>query len=447
MKTVDKRWLVPFLVFLCSFWIMQAFNWQNQAHASVTANVAPDFEVDGSGSDVDTIAFWETENANDVLMFTTAKASQLVEVWQFPFVGNEQTPLTHGTFGASGTRVNGVVVDQESDLLYVSVADPQSTVSVFSIPDLLFASEFISGTVNLKSEPNIDLLSHSNGELWAYVSADQTLYIYNAETGAAISQFQPDEGLETVLADDLHQIIYVPDEKDQTGVYAYQPDGTPFLNNGTHQFGQTNFDADAEGIILYHCPPVGVDNGTGFIIVADQIGSQSDFEFFDRQTWAHLGTLTMMGVANTDGIASTQMVLPGYPMGIFAAINDDSTTVGVGWDKVFTAMGIACGNDPAVPTNLSIATAVNDAITLTWEPHNPNNCNHEIYHDTSPYFDINDPTAVLLNTTHTHSELVTMMLGDTETNNYFHIRAINCDASSTAFSDRVGEFDFVIVAP
>lgn len=307
-----------------------------------TGLVSPDFELNGSGSNVDSIAFWEAPSADDVLIFTTSKASQLVEVWQFPFVDNEQPPLTHSTFGSSGTQVNGIVIDQDSDLLYVSVSDPQSTVSIFSLPSLTFSGEIINGAFDLKSEPNIDLLNHSNGEIWAYVSADQDLYIYNAVTAAYIDQFQPEKGLETVLADDLYQIIYIPDENDQTGVYAYHPDGTPFLKNGTNHFGSGVFQADAEGIALYHCPPTGLDDGTGFIVISDQIGSQTEFEFFDRQSWAYLGNLVISGVSNTDGIASTQQALPGYPIGIFAAINSDVSTVGVGWDKVFTAMGIGC---------------------------------------------------------------------------------------------------------
>jgi hypothetical protein len=46
------------------------------------------------------------------------------------------------------------------------------------------------------------------------------------------------------------------------------------------------------------------------------------------------------GVSNTDGIGSFQNPLPDYPLGIFVAINDDSTTVGVSWETIFKAAGI-----------------------------------------------------------------------------------------------------------
>jgi hypothetical protein len=119
-------------------------------------------------------------------------------------------------------------------------------------------------------------------------------------------------------------------------VYVYTPDGTPFERNGTNVFGAAGiFDADEEGIALYTFPTSGIgDNGAGFIVVSDQRADQSDFEFFDRRTWQHLGTLRLDGVSNTDGIASTQRALPGYPLGVFAAINDDTTTAVVGWHEI-----------------------------------------------------------------------------------------------------------------
>ena len=84
----------------------------------------------------------------------------------------------------------------------------------------------------------------------------------------------------------------------------------------------------------------GKDTGEGLIIVADQRKPLTDFEVFDRKSWFHLGTFRIQGVSNTDGIASTQQVLPGYPHGIFAAVNNDSSVVGVRWDKIFKGAGL-----------------------------------------------------------------------------------------------------------
>jgi hypothetical protein len=139
----------------------------------------------------------------------------------------------------------------------------------------------------------------------------------------------------------FYQRLYIPDENDRSGVYVYHPDGKPYYQNGTNRFGEKKFRKDAEGIIIYTCTSDGLtDNGSGFIVVSDQIGTQTEFEFFDRESWRFLGTLKIKGVSNTDGIASHQKMLPDYPLGVFAAINDDNTTVGVGWDVIFSEMGM-----------------------------------------------------------------------------------------------------------
>jgi myo-inositol-hexaphosphate 3-phosphohydrolase len=307
-----------------------------------TVIVQPDFQVSGRGKNIDSIAFWEAPDARDTLIFVTAKNNQLVEVWKYPFVDNEESPLKHNSFGSS-SQVNGLVVDQENDLLYVSVSKPASTVSVFSVPQLKFKREFIEGSVDLKNEPNITLLKQADGKAWAYVSADNVVYIHDAYTGAKTGQFKPSKGLETLVADNFYQVIYIPDENGRTGVYAYHADGTRYKRNSTNKFGAEVFQSDAEGILLYSClSKKGSDNGNGFIIVADQKNDQTDFEFFNRQTWEHLGTVQINGVFGTDGIASTQRSLPEYPLGIFAAINNDTSTAGVGWDKIFDATGLSC---------------------------------------------------------------------------------------------------------
>ncbi len=307
-----------------------------------TITVDPDIEVNGAGQNIDTIEFWKAPDSTETLMFVTAKGNSLVEVWKYPFEGNEQTPITHSTFNSS--QVNGLAIDQETDLLYVAIGDPSSTVSVFSLPDLEFQMNFNKQGADYQSEPNLTILNLSNGDKNIYVSADFPVYIHDATTGDFFNEFTPEEGLETMAADDFYQRIYIPDENNRTGIYVYNPDGSPYTNNGSNQFGQGVFNADAEGIIIYKCPLNNpVDNGEGFIVVSDQRSSQSEFEFFDRITWEHLGTLKITGVSNTDGIASYPYPLPDYPLGIFAALDDDHAVAIVGWDKIFEEIFPATG--------------------------------------------------------------------------------------------------------
>ena len=296
--------------------------------------VDPDIELNGKGQNIDSIEFWKAPDSSQTLMFVTAKDNQLVEVWKYPFIGNEQTPLTHSTFNNS--QVNGIAIDQDINLLYISVSYPSSTISVFSLPDLTFVKNFNRNGADYKSEPNLTILKLSNGTKNIYVSMDYTVDIHNEETGEFLSTFTPEKGLETMAADGYYQRIYIPDENGRTGVYVYKPNGDIYTDNGSNDFGGEVFGADAEGIIVYTCPLNNpVDNGEGFIVVSDQRTDKSDFEFFDRVTWEHFGTLNITGVSNTDGIASYPYPLPDYPLGVFAALNNDSTIVLVGWDKIF----------------------------------------------------------------------------------------------------------------
>ena len=301
--------------------------------------ITPAFEVNGHGRNIDSIAFWEAPGPDNTLMFVTAKRNSLVEVWKYPFANNQQAVLRHNTFHNS--PVNGVVVDQETDLLYLSIGEPSSTISVFRLPELRFVVNFNKKGVELKSEPNLTLLDQGNGRKKIYVSADDIVYIHDGITGNYLGMFAPVKGLETMAADNFYQLLYIPDENDRTGVYVYGPDGSPFKKNGVFRFGEEDtFDKDGEGIIVYTHTKQGKDTGEGLIIVADQRRPQTDFEVFDRKSWLRLGGFRIKGVSNTDGIASTQRALPDYPLGVFAAVNDDTSVVCVGWDSILRAMGI-----------------------------------------------------------------------------------------------------------
>ena len=343
-QLLRAKYLSPIflLILLCiSFSLVEAQSMPDcQLPKFGIITVDPDVELNGVGQNIDSIEFWKAPDSTQTLMFVTAKNNHLVEVWKYPFIGNEQTQLTNSTF--SNSQVNGIAIDQDTDLLFISIGSPSSTISVFSLPDLTFVKNFNRNGADYKSEPNLTILNLSNGSKNIYVSMDYTVDIHNEETGEFISTFTPEKGLETMAADNYYQRIYIPDENNRTGVYVCNPDGSPYTENGSNNFGNDVFDADAEGILVYTCPLNNpVDSGKGFIVVSDQRSDKSDFEFFDRVTWEHLGTLNITGVSNTDGIASYPYSLPDYPLGVFAAQNDDATVVLVGWDKIFNKINKA----------------------------------------------------------------------------------------------------------
>lgn len=303
----------------------------------------PDLVLEGSGSTIDSLAFWEAPDAADSLLLVTAKGNQRVEVWQQPFQGRELPALQHPSFG-TGTQVNGIVVDQDLDQVYIAVSRPASTVSVFELPGLTFQRQLVRGEVDLRSEPNLALLALPDGTKRLYVSADDRVHAYDPDTGAAVGGFAPARSLETMLADDGDQVLYIPDEDRRGGIYAYRPDGSPFSRGGEVRFGGDGiFQSDAEGITRFTCRAAdGSDDGRGWLIVSDQKADASDFEFFDRRSWSHLGRLQLAGVRLTDGIASTQQPMPGHPAGLFAAVNADTNVALIGWDRILEATGLRC---------------------------------------------------------------------------------------------------------
>jgi hypothetical protein len=327
----------------------------------------PAFNLDGSGSDVDSIAFWEPDDPEQTLMVVTGKANDRLEVWKFPFVGGELAPVL---FPAN---VNGVAIDQDADLLYVS----DRVVTVLALPDFGQVGEFGRGII-AAGENNLDLLKRADGRTLVYVSDDHAVHRFDAATHDLLGSFAPPvTSIETLLADDFHQAIFVPEEQGSegaTGVFVYRPDGTPFQLDGSNRFGDGGeIDSDEEGILLFTFPSCGVgDDGTGFIVLSDQRADQTDFEVYDRQTWQHLGTLRLAGVSNTDGIASTQRPMPGFPRGLFAAIDDDTSTAGVGWDTVFAAIGLDLAPEaarispaqanPTLPGSLAFTVVFNEPV-------------------------------------------------------------------------------------
>lgn len=324
-------------------------------HRFGTVTVTAAFDVEGAGVNVDTIGFWQAPKASKSLMFVSSKDRSLVEVWRYPFssAASERAPLRHRCLRATaGSATNGVVVDQRSDLLYVA-SNFSRNVCVFSLPDLAHRRTIRSGaTYGL--EPNLALLPKRNGTQRLYVSDDSVVHIHHARTGRKLSQFRPARQLETMWGDRAQQVLYIPDEGGRSGVYAYRPDGTPYQRGGRGKLGSRKiFDADAEGILGYTCPTRRTGRpGAGLIVVSDQIDSASagnDFEVFNRRSWRHLGTIRLRlpsgagFVYNTDGIASVRQSSPRYRGGLFTAVQDDESVVGVPWSRILRTISERTG--------------------------------------------------------------------------------------------------------
>ncbi len=312
---------------------------ERQSKTKAPVMVKPDLLLYGAGENVDTIGVWETDRPEDTLIFVSAKENQTVEVWKFPFKDNEQAPMQRPEW--TNGPVNGIAIDQDNDLLYVAVGDEPASAFVYSLPGLEKKMQFVNKSRALFGEPNVGLLKRPDKSTLAYVTSDRQISIHEAATGEQLDLFDSPTDVETVYGDQHYQCVYVPDENDRSGVNVYTPELKPFEKNGTNHFGTGVFDSDAEGVWVYYMAGQGQpDDGRGYIIVSDQKESLTEFEFFDRQTWKHLGTLNIEGVGNTDGICSSQRPLPGYPLGFFAAIHDDQALAIVKWETVLVALGL-----------------------------------------------------------------------------------------------------------
>lgn len=310
------------------------------------AEVAPERRLEGSGVTVDSLAFWEAPAAEDTLLLATAKGNGRVEVWGWPFEGPERAALQDPHF--TGSSVNGIAVDAVLGRAYVSVARPSSSIVAFALPGLEPLGALVSGSIDLRSEPNLALLTLSDGSRRLYASADDHVYALDPADGSVLGSFATTHAIENLVADDLAQALYLPDETRRGGVFAYRPDGQPFERGGATRFGgDGTFEADAEGIAIYACRAEdGQDDGRGLIIVADQKSDATDFEVFDRRSWTHLGRLQVTGVRLTDGVAASSRPLPDQPAGLFAAVDNDAAVVLVGWERIARATGLHCAGPP-----------------------------------------------------------------------------------------------------
>jgi hypothetical protein len=297
-----------------------------------------EFNLNGEGTNVDSIAFWEAADPAQSLMFVTSKGNASIEVYRYPFQSQLTTILC-------GSASNGVWVDQGSDILFITERNA-SNVCAYELPSLAEKGSlsFSTAANGGDSEPNLTILHLLDGQSRIYISYDDTVFYHDAGTGAGLGAFTPSEGLETMVGDDFSQALYIPDEGGRSGVYLYDQDGNP----AGPKFGDRSiFQSDAEGIWVYRCQSgAGSDTGAGWIVVSDQKDDLTDFEVFDRRSKTHLGKININGVNNTDGIAIAQQASPAYPFGLLAVVDDDTSVVGVGWDTIFAKTGLACPNLP-----------------------------------------------------------------------------------------------------
>ncbi len=304
---------VCFVVFVCF-----VFSFSSLAQIKPVVTTMP-------GTNVDSLAIWIAPNKADSLVLLTEKSGGQVMV--FKADANATFVRRFGQF----KRPNGIAILQNTqigtvrkDLVFITDRD-DNRVSIYSLPQFELLGTF--GT-DLVQPMGIALYQAPREQtVFAYIvqkrATDEAKVVrYRiVETEGRLSaerelQFgrEVSVGQETVAVDAARQQVLVADENERD-IKVYDLAGK-FLR----RFGQGAFEAQVEGIVIAAC-----GNG-GYIIASDQ-KDRTEFEFFDRTTYKHLGTVRGTAV-HTDGIALTQTKLPSFPHGLFTAQSDPESTGG-----------------------------------------------------------------------------------------------------------------------
>nr|WP_330217139.1 phytase [Pseudoxanthomonas suwonensis] len=102
--------------------------------------------------------------------------------------------------------------------------------------------------------------------------------------------------------------------------------------------GRDVFEAQAEGIMLKSCA-----DGSGWWITTEQGKGRTVFHLFDRRGLAHVGAVTGVMVANTDGIWLHDVASDRFPEGVLYAVHDDQGVVALDWREMARTLSLpAC---------------------------------------------------------------------------------------------------------
>jgi 3-phytase len=335
---------------------------------------------DGRG-ELDSVALWVGPGAASALLFISDKTFDSVEIH------DAVTNTYVGRLGTSGSgpgqmqRPNGVVVGHgfptasgPLDILFVAERD-NWRVSAWVIPYLVPLGVFGGGDVR---EPYGVAYHVDNGipQIWVTSNgySPHRVHVFDLCVDAQGVLHAPlnrwfavSSGavLESIVVDPVEQRVLLCDEGN-FDVMVYSMQGSLLT-----RFGSGLFSGDTEGIAIYD-----TGAGSGYIVVADQESFPMEFEFFDRQTYAHIGSFTGP-TTGTDGLTLTQAALPNLPNGSLFAIHNDRGLHSYDWAAIATAMGL-CVNDCA-PTDTAVEPTPRRGGILSSQP-NPFNPSTTIHY-------------------------------------------------------------------
>jgi len=189
--------------------------------------------------------------------------------------------------------------------------------------------------------------SPTTGKLYGFTGPKSTTVVHQWElvdNGAGqvagvgpLRQFQPGGMVEGMVADDETGMMYVSEESGGIWKYPAEPDQGS-TGAKIAPVGENGLTADVEGISLYYRA-----KGAGYILVSSQ--GNSSFNVYDRRPpHAYLGTFTVDGVTQTDGVDVINLPLDArFSLGLFVCHNGAAAPYPVElvkWGDIAAALGL-----------------------------------------------------------------------------------------------------------
>ena len=307
---------------------------------------------------IDSVASW-TSPDGQVLVLATAKATDRLVVYDGftgEFVRHVGGP---GTGAGEFDRPNGIAI--ADDLVFVVERDNRR-VQVLQLPEMESVATFGDDVLQLP----YGLWVNAHGghyELYvtdAYMAGedeagedilppleelDRRVHRFSFTAGdggpaathlGAFGDTSPEGALRVVESlwgdpDNNRLLIAEEDETYANEFKVYDLEGS-FTGQ---VLGAGVLEAQAEGIMLKSCR-----NGDGWWITTAQGKDLTTFHLFDRNSLEHVGAVTGLQVANTDGIWLHDEPNPRFPGGVLYAVHDDQGMVALGWREISNALGL-----------------------------------------------------------------------------------------------------------
>lgn len=314
------------------------------------------FTTDQSRENIDSPATWHGPNGQH-LLFATSKEGHSVNIFDAANGAMIQRLGGLGVELGQFNRPNGISV---IDNLLLVVERDNRRVQVLRIPDYKPLATF--GENELQKPYGLFVQPLEDGDYHVYVTdsyetADEQIppdaqlnhrvrrYLLEVDGPTADAELDLSFGatkgegrlfvVESIFGDRIHNHLLIADEleHDKKGrqVKVYDFDG----NYTGESFGKGLFKFQVEGIALYQ-----TSDTSGYWFVTDQSKTSNRFLVFDRETFAHLGTIEGERTLNTDGIWISQTPLPRFPKGVFYACDNDKAIAAIDLAEALQAIGL-----------------------------------------------------------------------------------------------------------